>query len=167
MSQTPHVPQSLTVPVGPGAQPPFAVAPTEGRSTRLWWGLGAGAVALVLCVGGGVAALVGISITFTQAIREQGRAVVGDYLDALHEQKYADAYTLLCDRLQKKDTEAEFAAKAAQDPRPESYTLGDLDLQTLEVPADIKYSDGSTDTVRYTLSQDQQTGQLEVCGELP
>ncbi|MBB5869735.1 hypothetical protein F4553_003114 [Allocatelliglobosispora scoriae] len=163
MSETPRVP----VPAGPGAQPPFAVAPTEGRSTRLWWGLGAGAVALVLCLGGGVAALIGITVTLTGAIQEQGKVVVGHYLDALRDEDYSDAYALLCNNLQQEETKAQFTNRVDGEPRPATYTLGELDLQALELPADIKYTDGSTDSVRFRLSQDTDTGQLEVCGELP
>ena len=35
-------------PAGPGAAPPFAAPPTEGRGVRLWLGLGAGAASLGL-----------------------------------------------------------------------------------------------------------------------
>ena len=127
-----------TVPPGPGVVPPFAAPPTEGRTRRMWYGLGAGAVALVLCCGLGGLALVGVAVTLPEALNEQARAVVSEYLGAVQRQDYGAAYNLLCDAEQ----------------------AGNL----LELPARLEYAGAAAEDVRFTLEQDRETATFEVCG---
>ncbi|RLK11953.1 hypothetical protein DER29_5223 [Micromonospora sp. M71_S20] len=151
-------------PAGPGVTPPFAAPPTEGRNTRLWLGLGAGALAVLLCCGGGGAAVVGLAVTGVQAVREQGRTVSTDYYQALVERKYGAAYDQLCDDAQRRESRREFERRVAAEPQIADFRVGDVDAVSLTVPVDVTYAGGRQDRQEVTLGQDQQTGGMEVCG---
>lgn len=151
-------------PPGPGVRPPFAAPPTEGRTARLWLGLGVAGLAVVLCCGAGGTALVGLVVTQTQAFNEQAEAVVGGYFDALAEEDYGKAYDLLCDDIQRQESRERFAARVAQEPRVTSYSVGDVSLADLTVPADVTYAGGDQRTLEISLEQDRGTGEFEVCG---
>jgi hypothetical protein len=151
-------------PAGPGVAPPFAAPPTEGRNTRLWLGLGAGALAVLLCCGGGGAAVVGLAVTGVQAVGEQGRTVSTDYYRALVERKYGAAYDQLCDDAQQRESRREFERRVAAEPQIADFRVGDVDVVNLTVPVDVTYPGGRQDRQQVTLGQDQQTGGMEVCG---
>ena len=151
-------------PPGPGVAPPFAAPPTEGGRKRLWLGLGVGALALLICCGGGGAALVGLTISNAQAIEEQGHAVTDAYYRALVRKEYGAAYDKLCDEEQRRESRAEFAQRAADEPAVAAYRVGEVDPNALTVPVDVTYSGGFQDTQQVTLAPDQQTGGMEVCG---
>ncbi|GAA4152693.1 hypothetical protein GCM10022251_21130 [Phytohabitans flavus] len=151
-------------PPGPGVTPPFAAPPTEGRTARVWLGLGVAGLATLLCCGAGGTALVGLVITQAESLNEQADTIVGDYFDALGTQRYSDAYKLLCNRLQRDESEAEFADRVSREPRVTSYQVGDVNLTDLTVPADVTYTSGQQAQLEITLAQDQGTGQFEVCG---
>lgn len=159
-------PPVAPVPPGPGVQPPFAAAPIEGRTTRMWWGLGVAGAALAVCCGGGLLAFGGFVITGTQALNEQADRVVGDYLDAVIAEDWDRAYDRLCDRDQRAESLEEFARREARAPEIQSYELGDLDLTRpeLRLPVDLTYTEGGTERVEVPLEQDTSTGELEVCG---
>ncbi|WP_433394314.1 Rv0361 family membrane protein [Micromonospora sp. KLBMP9576] len=150
-------------PHGPGVSPPFAAPPTEGRNTRLWLGLGAGALAVLLCCGGGGAAVVGLVVSGVQAIREQGRTASTDYYRALVERKYGAAYDQLCDEARKRESRAEFERRVAAEPQIADFRVGDVDTVSLTVPVDVTYPGGRQARQQVTLGQDQQTGGMEVC----
>jgi hypothetical protein len=160
-SAPPHGP---AVPPGPGVQPPFAAPPIEGRTARLWLGLGVAGLAAVLCCGAGGTALVGLVVTQTEAFNEQAEAVVGGYFDALAQEDYGEAYDLLCDDIQELESREGFAARVAEEPRVTSYSVGDVSLTDLTVPADVTYADGDRRTLEVSLDQDQGTGEFEICG---
>ncbi|MFI6762642.1 hypothetical protein ACIBF5_26260 [Micromonospora sp. NPDC050417] len=152
-------------PPGPGVTPPFAAPPTEGRTMRLWLGLGVAALAVVLCCGGGAAAVVGLGVAGGQAVNEQARAVTGDYFDALRKQEYDNAYEVLCDAAQRRESPREFEARVSDEPQIRSYEIGEVTGTTdLAVPVDVVYGTGGSDRLRVLLAQDRRTGQLEVCG---
>ena len=154
------------VPPGPGVQPPFAAAPVEGRTARLWLGLGVVGAALAVCCGGGLLAFVGFVITGTQALNEQADRVVGDYLDAVIAEDWPRAYERLCDRDQQAESLEAFARREARAPDIASYELGDLDLTRpeLRLPVELTYTEGGRERVEVPLEQDTSTGELEVCG---
>ncbi|MEU4382963.1 hypothetical protein AB0J85_28265 [Micromonospora echinofusca] len=160
----PGDPGAPAPPAGPGVTPPFAAPPTEGRNTRLWLGLGAGALAVLLCCGGGGAAVVGLAVTGVQAVREQGRTVSTDYYQALVERKYGAAYDQLCDDAQRRESRREFERRVAAEPQIATFRVGDVDAVALTVPVDVTYTGGQQDRQEVTLGQDQQTGGMEVCG---
>ncbi|MCP2327470.1 hypothetical protein HDA40_005977 [Hamadaea flava] len=152
------------VPPGPGARPPFVAAPTEGSSTRLWWGLGTGAVALLLFCGGGIALLVGLAITGVRAVEDQANQTVTRYLSALERGKPAEAYDLVCAEMRKHYDVDEFAALERNVTTSTGYTVGEVDLNTLQVPVTLEYASGPDRNVTYQLAQDSSTGRIEVCG---
>ncbi|MFI7026472.1 hypothetical protein [Micromonospora sp. NPDC049900] len=151
-------------PAGPGVAPPFAAPPTEGGRTRLWLGLGAGALALVLCCGGGGTAVVGLLVSGVQAIDEQGRTVSGDYYRALADGEFGRAYDQLCEDARRRESRQEFERRAAAEPQISSYRVGQVDTTTLTVPVDVTFSGGGQERQQVVLQQDQQTGGMEVCG---
>ncbi|WP_320066893.1 hypothetical protein [Micromonospora sp. RTGN7] len=151
-------------PAGPGVAPPFAAPPTEGRSARLWFGIGAGALAVLLCCGGGGAAVVGLLVSNVEAVREQGRAVTDDYYQGLAERKYAKSYDVLCDDAQRRESRAEFERRVAAEPQIDSYRVGDVDPTTLTVPVSVTFNGGNRGDQQVTLATDGQTGAMEVCG---
>ncbi|AEB46712.1 hypothetical protein VAB18032_28206 [Micromonospora maris AB-18-032] len=153
-----------TPPAGPGVAPPFAAPPTEGRRSRLWLGLGAGALALVLCCGGGGAAVVGLLVSGVQAIEEQGRTVSSDYYRALADGEYGQAYDQLCEDAKRRESRQEFERRAAAEPQIVSYRVGSVDTTTLTVPVDVTLAGGGQERQQVVLGQDQQTGAMEVCG---
>ncbi|WP_025619914.1 hypothetical protein [Salinispora cortesiana] len=151
-------------PAGPGVAPPFAAPPVEGRRTRIWLGLGVGAVALALCCGGGGAAVVGFFVSTVQAFDEQGRAVSTDYYQALVKREYGAAYDQLCAQARRQESRREFERRAADGPQVTSFRIGELDQTNLTLPVEVTLSDGDRDRQRVNLKQNEQTGQLEVCG---
>lgn len=153
-------------PRGPGVVPPFAAPPTEGRTMRLWLGLGAAGLFVLLCCGGGVAAIAGLTVFGVRAIDEQARVVVTDYVDALERAEYGEAYALLCDDRQRVQTPTDFARSEAQAPRIQSFQVHATETGATDivVPVDVTYSSGSSSTLRFLMAQDSGTGEFEVCG---
>jgi hypothetical protein len=152
-------------PPGPGVVPPFAAPPVEGRNARLWLGLGVGGAIALLCCGGGIAALIAFGLTSQEAFNEQAQVVVGDYLDAINDGEYAEAYDMLCESEQRAVTRTEFEEQVESQPRISSYDVGDLNLTSeISVPVDVTYADGQRDRLRFLLEQDTGTGAFEVCG---
>jgi hypothetical protein len=151
-------------PPGPGVAPPFAAPPTEGRRTRLWIGLGVGALAVVLCCGGGGTAVVGLAVSGVQAIREQARTVTGDYYQALIERDYGRAYEQLCDDAQRRESRPEFERRASAEPQVSAFRVGEVDTTSLTVPVDVTLAGGDREQQQVRLGQDGQTGGVEVCG---
>lgn len=152
-------------PAGPGVQPPFPAPPRDGERKRVWIGLGVGAVALVLCCVGGVVGFGGLIVTGMQAVSEQAKVTVGDYLKALTERRYPDAYRLLCDEAQARESEAAFARRIGAGPQVAGYTVGkpDTNQQPVVVPAEVSYDSGQQRSLRFTLTQDRDNAKLEIC----
>ncbi|MFK3983944.1 hypothetical protein ACI2K4_26700 [Micromonospora sp. NPDC050397] len=152
-------------PPGPGVTPPFAAPPTEGRTIRMWLGLGAAGLAVLLCCGGGAVAVVGLGVAGGQAINEQARVVAGDYFEAIADKEYGKAYDVLCDAAQRRESPREFEERVAEEPEIDSYRIGEVSTTVdLVVPVGVTYASGNSDDLRVRLAQDGRTGQLEVCG---
>ncbi|GIF68636.1 hypothetical protein Ais01nite_66710 [Asanoa ishikariensis] len=154
-------------PQGPGVVPPFAAPPTEGRTKRLWLGLGVAGVFALLCCGGGIASVAGLTVFGVRAIEEQARVVVTDYVEALQHAEYADAYALLCDSRQRAQSPTDFAATESLAPRIDRFQVGSISTGSTNgiiVPVDVTYATGSSSTLSFTMAQDRGTGGLEVCG---
>jgi hypothetical protein len=153
-------------PPGPGVVPPFAAPPTEGRGARLWLGLGAAGLVAVLCCGGGIAAVVGLVLVGTRAINEQARVVVTDYLDAVSNEQWDKAYDLLCNDLQRAENPAAFQRRVEREPKISTFRVGQTDVlreSEIVVPVNVTYDSGTQRTLRFSMSQDGRTGELEVC----
>jgi hypothetical protein len=145
--------------------PPFPAPPVEGRSVRLWLGLGAAGLAVLLCCGGGLAAGIGLVITGTQAIDERARAAVSGYLDDVRAERYREAYDGLCPELRQRESPREFADRLRDEPSITGYDLLDIEVGSrIILPVDVEYASGGGDTLRFELEQDSGTGEFEVCG---
>jgi hypothetical protein len=153
-------------PPGPGVQPPFVVAPTDGARQRRWLAVGlAGGTALLCCVGS-LFGLGGLVVFGNRMIADQARAAVTDYLGALRDERYSDAYTQLCDRERESIDEIEFEASASSGPTLLAFTVGQAALSdVMIVTASLHYEDYSSRDVHYLMEQDTSTGEFEVCGE--
>jgi hypothetical protein len=151
-------------PAGPGVQPPFAAPPSEGRTARVWLGLGVAALAVVLCCGGGLAAGAGLVVTGSAAINEQAHAAVEDYLQAVGAGRYSQAYRQLCDDLRVQQSLSEFTARVSQQPRVRDYELFQTRVRGNEVvvPATVTYTNGTQAEVDYRVAQ--ETSGLRFCG---
>jgi hypothetical protein len=154
-------------PDGPGVQPPFAAPPQEGRTTRVWLGLGAAGLAVLLCCGGGLAAFIGLALTGVESVNERAHAAVAKYLQDLGAGKYPDAYKLLCDDIRNQQSLSDFAARMSERPKVTDYVLHRAKIINngeIDVPADVTYTDSTSGQVTYRLVTDQDTGEVEVCG---
>lgn len=131
---------------------------------RMWLGLGAGALAVLLCCGGGSVAMFGLAITSGQATEEQARAVTEDYYQAVADEQYGRAYELLCDNLQHRESQQEFQQRLGAEPAIATYKVGEPDVNDLTVPVDVTFDGGGKDRQQVTLSEDRNSGSLEICG---
>lgn len=164
---TPEPAGTVAVPPGPGVQPPFVAAPIEGRNARRWLSGGLAAALLAACCGVGVTAFGGLLFTLVPAMNEQAQRAVGDYLDALIAGEWKQAYEQTCEEDQRAESLAAFTDRVSQ-PRIESYELGELDLadmqsETLQLPAEVRYAGGGRRQVTYPLVPDPEGGRLQVC----
>lgn len=130
----------------------------------MWLGLGVAALAVVLCCGGGAVALVGLFVSSAEAINEQARTVVGDYLEAVRDEKYGQAYQMLCDEARRRESPAEFEERISAGPTVTAYRVGDVAFtDEITVPVQVTYTGGERDNLRASLDQDTDTGELRVC----
>ncbi|HEX6967548.1 MAG TPA: hypothetical protein VF174_01790 [Micromonosporaceae bacterium] len=155
-------------PAGPGVRPPFAAPPIEGRATRLWLGISTALLAVVLICGGGGTLLIGLNIVAGRALQEQARVVVGDYLDAVSQDRFTDAYALLCDERQQQESRPAFERRVRAEPEIVDYRVGEprISGQTelvVDTPVEVTYPGGGRDTLEFRLVQDRDTGDLEIC----
>lgn len=156
-------PAGTLPPPGPGVAPPFPAPPTEGRTARLWLGLGAAALAVVLICGGGTAALIGLSIASTRAVGEQAHTVVSEYLDSLGKDDFGKAYDLLCARSKAQESPEAFEERVSREPKIRSYRIGEPGgSNEVRVPVDVTYAQGGHDQLIFSLVP-ESTG-LRVCG---
>ncbi len=128
--------------------------PGAPRSSKKGWiiGLSIAAVIVVLCCGCG--ALGGYAVyRAIESERDRAGDVTQEYLDALREQRFDDAYELTCDRNQDDQTRQEFVTEQREAPRLREYEIEgvaisqDADTE-YEVMTRQEFADGSTDTER-------------------
>jgi hypothetical protein len=150
-------------PQGPGVHPPFPAPPIEGRGRRVGLGLGLGAGVLLLVCGGGAAAAVGLTQVMSNAFNEQAQVVVADYLDALRDREWSQAYDQLCDEARLKETESQFTSRVSAQELITSWKIGTVDLVQFAAPVSVTYADGDTAELRAVLGQSRETGGFEVC----
>jgi hypothetical protein len=162
----PGAPAVPPPPAGPGVQPPFVAPPTDGTRQRRWVAIGlATGFAVLVCVGG-LVALGGLVVLGTQVVRDEAEASVTKYLTALRDEKYTQAYALLCDREQARVSEANFVNTQLDAPHVTSFSVGGAELSDqIRVPATVNYANGAMDSIHYIMEQDAETGAVEVCGQ--
>ena len=156
-------PQAPPPPPGPGVQPPFPAPPIEGRGRRIGWGLGIGAGVLLLICGGGLALVIGLGTAAQQAYAERADKTVSSYLDALHAQRYDQAYALLCQQAKDDETPAVFRSRVEAMEPIAHYQLGKLDIINQTLPVSATYENGDTAQLEAYLGINQDTGAYEVC----
>ncbi|GAA2560602.1 hypothetical protein GCM10010435_35030 [Winogradskya consettensis] len=144
-------------------QPPFPAPPIEGRGRRLGTSIALAIGAVLLVLGVGLAAVIGIGAVGGKALNEQADAVVADYLDAVRDRNYSDAYDMLCESARSAQSESDFTEQvSAQEPIVD-YDLGDVSLVRLTVPVEVRYANGSRAELEAVLEQNTSTGRFEVC----
>jgi len=143
--------------------PPFPAPPVEGRGRRIGLGFGIAGGVLVLVCGGGAVALTGFGLSLSGSMTERAQASVGDYLSALRDKKYDQAYRLLCERAQDDESPAAFRRRVTAADPIASWQLGDLNFVTLALPFQATYGNGTTASLEAFLGQDTDTGEFEVC----
>ncbi|WP_344319796.1 hypothetical protein [Actinocatenispora thailandica] len=140
-SPPPEEPAGPPPPHGPGAVVPFTAAPRE-RNPRIWIGLGAVALLVVLCCGGGVAGIFG----FGAYQEHQISAAADKFLVALESQQYPQAYRMQCQQARAQESEHEFVSRLDSQPRLQSHHLSAprqyQGNTVFEVPATLRYVDG-------------------------
>lgn len=152
-------------PLGPGVQPPFVAPPTDGTKQRRWLAVGLSVgFAVLLCIGG-LVGLGGLVVLGTQVIRDDAEATVTNYLGAVRDGHYDEAYRLLCDSVQAHTSKLAFIDDQLGGPRVASFQVGAATLSDeIVVPATVTYADQSSAGLDFIMAQDTETGAVEVCG---
>jgi hypothetical protein len=153
-------------PPGPGVQPPFAAPPTDGTRQRRWLAVAlAGGAAMVLCVGG-LVGLGGVVVLSIQVLRDESVTAVTEFLTAIQDERFGEAYDQLCESVQSRTPRSAFIRDQASGPGITRFTVGEAQLaDAIRVPATINYDDRTVSSVHFVMEQDAQTGAVEVCGE--
>jgi len=124
----------------------------------------------VLCCGGGIASVVGLVVTGTAAVNEQAHAAVEEYLQAVGDSRYSEAYRMLCRELRLQRSQRDFIAQVSEEPKVLEYELqrtrlpqnGAANDEDAVVPASVVYTDGTQAEVRYLVRA--EGSQLRFCG---
>lgn len=165
-------------PPGPGTAPPFVAAPIEGRRTRTMLLLGLTGAAVLGCCAAGVLATGGFLVLGQQAVDEQIRATVDDYMAAVAEQDWQRAYDQRCAADQQRESLGQYTDRLTDRPAVDSYEVGDPRYggqngdgpfapeaaDELAVPVEVAYVDGTGTVLHVPVEQDLETGGFEVCG---
>ena len=152
-------------PSGPGVLVPFLTPPTDGRRRRrgrAWLFVG---LALVIVVIGCVGGLGTLFYSAAKVVTDRQQDTVVDYLTAVQAQDYPKAYAMLCPRERDRRSLDQFEASFADQPKISSFEVATPSMSETAVRATVRYADGTSDTLRFTLWQDAQTGQFQVCGQ--
>jgi len=153
-------------PPGPGVRPPFVAPPTDGARQRRWLAIGLASAAALVCCVGSLFGLGGLVVLGNQMIENQARGVVTDYLSAIRDEEYGEAYALLCESEQAHASLSEFSRSLANEPALASFQVREPhSADRLTVDATLRYESGGSDDVRFVIEQERSTGELRVCGQ--
>ena len=98
---------------------------------------------------------------------EQSQTAVSDYLTAVKNQDYGQAYDQLCQSERERYTRSQYTRMLEVRPRIDSFTVAQPEVsENVVVPATLVYSDGTAQTVKYVVEQDPSSSDFEVCGEV-
>lgn len=159
----PTGPPEPTPPQGPGVVAPFPAPPRE-RNPRIWIGLGAAALVLILCVGGAIVGFVAFSV---HEVNAAGSAV-DRFLTAIQNQQYSQAYRMQCEAAQQSQSRSEFTSQFKGGHRLVSHNLSQPEAVNVggtsayAVPADLSFADGTSDSERFVVISEQSG--FSVCG---
>jgi len=149
-------------PPGPGVAPPFAAPPRDQDRRRLWWGLGIGAVVLVLACVGGVVGFGLLASGSEDLVRSQAMSTVRSYLGDVRAADYSSAYDLLCGDITSGLSESGFASRMGDD-RLVNYTVNSASIDTrISVDTTLHFAGGSSRDQVYPLAQ--SSSGLKICG---
>ncbi len=146
---------------------PFPAPPRE-RNPRIWITLVVVAGIILLCGGGGVAAFIGYTVRTTNQVK----AAADDFLTAIEQQRYDDAYRMQCASARQGQSERQFQDGLTGGPRLVSHQLSppqglnDKGAAGFAVPAQLHYADGQSSQKRIVVVPRDSGGgsDMVVCG---
>lgn len=163
---------------GPGVRPPFAAPPVRKEAGTLALGMIIGGLVLLLCLVGGGVVLGGTVISAMRETEQQATATAAEYLDAIVDQRYADAYQMTCRSFRKKVDEQEYVTTKQRGEQLVGYELQPIASTRagkLVVPATLRRVSGPPDTVALVMAWETVEGsddgvddelRVRVCGEV-
>jgi hypothetical protein len=164
----PHAPPVAVLPAppaGPGVRPPFVAPPTDGNRKRLWTGLVAAGVIVVVLCGGGVAGFAALVTSTVDTRRTAATKAVTEFLTDLQHDNYAGAYEAQCDELKQRLTFRAFI-NTFSGSQIISFRLEEpeIDTDSTVVPAQLTFTDGTQNLERFVVVQDSDAA-YRVCGD--
>ncbi|MGH3727606.1 MAG: hypothetical protein ACRDTU_02520 [Micromonosporaceae bacterium] len=137
-----------------------------------------GGFTLLLClVGGGVGAGGAVISAFNETDRE-ARAVAADYLGAIADERFSDAYRMTCKPLRREIDEQEFTDRKRQNARIVDYEISTIQAMQdgrFLVPAELELESGNRERIGLVMAREPvgsaRTGpdaksEFRVCGEV-
>jgi hypothetical protein len=151
-------------PPGPGVVPAFVAPPTDRSQRRLWVGLAAGLVTVLLCCAGGVAGGWALITAGTDQAKRQATDVATVYLENLLDGNFAAAHSQYCRRLAAQVSARELADQVRRRP----FTGYRLDEPRLGSGADAvitltAHLTGRGPAVAETYEFESQGAELRIC----
>jgi hypothetical protein len=104
-------------------RPPFAAPPVRKEAGTLAVALIIGGLVLLVCLGGGGVGLVAAVVTASVQTEEQVTEAAMDYLDALVDERYADAYQMTCGPFRRKVPRQEYVTDKERGVPLQDYEL--------------------------------------------
>ena len=164
------------VPPGPGVQPPFAAPPIRKEAGTLAVAFIVGGLVLLLCMAGGGIGLGAAVYTATVKTEEQVMAAATEYLEALVDKRYGDAYRMTCDTFREKVSQQEYVTEKRGVPL-DGYKLRSITPTRdgrLMVQAEVRSGNGISRTVGLVMAWEPADGssgrgeelRVRVCGEV-
>jgi hypothetical protein len=98
---------------------------------------------------------------------------VSDYLAAVVEEDWEQAYEQRCPQDQQAESLSAFTSRVSSQPRIESYEVGDLTLEQgaggvfdaeSTVAVRVTYTGGAGASLTFPVEQNPDTGDFQVCG---
>lgn len=143
------VPPQAGYPAPGMAGPVGAFPPPPGKGRKGWVvGLSIAAIVLFLCCG-----CAGVGGYFVYRVveseRNKAKEQVEDYLTAVKEQRFGDAYDMMCRANRKAETESQYAARLQAGPQLKSFDIegagfsGNDDVE-FEVETRQRFTDGTS-----------------------
>jgi hypothetical protein len=161
-------------------RPPFAAPPVRKEAGTLTLGLLLGGFALLLCMVGGGIGLGGAFATAMRETEEQATAAATEYLNALVDGRFVDAYQMTCGPFREKVPQQEYVTDKQRSAPVVDYDLRPITATRegqLVVPVRLVSERGASDTIGLVMAwepADGSTGDqgrgrelaVRVCGEV-
>lgn len=151
-------------------QPPFPAPPEERDVAKLALSLVVGGLAVVICLVGCVAGLVGVVVWQVNETNKEAKVVVGRFLDAMVDDDTGRAEADVCDDARRANFAANLADRFPADLESfQVHNVGD-NPDKLVVPATLTFANGSSRDVDFAVTQElagagsSQQVRYQVCG---